>query len=60
MIGASTAMSVASILITGVYGASIGQQVLTGVGIDPTEAIARGTAIGAASHSIGANVRCVV
>jgi len=53
ILDASPALAVASIVITGVYGASVGAAVLDAIGITRESAVARGVATGASAHSIG-------
>ncbi|CAM9183845.1 unnamed protein product, partial [Phaeothamnion confervicola] len=53
LLGGDAALAVASILVTGVYGASVGQAVLDGIGCCTDEPVVRGIATGASAHSIG-------
>mmetsp|Transcript_25074 Transcript_25074/g.32547 ORF Transcript_25074/g.32547 Transcript_25074/m.32547 type:complete len:479 (+) Transcript_25074:102-1538(+) len=53
LLGASPALTVASILVTGVYGASIGKDFLEFLGAPPEAPLTRGLVTGATSHSIG-------
>jgi len=53
LLGASPALTVASILVTGVYGASVGKDLLAKFGAPPSAPLVRGLAMGATAHSIG-------
>lgn len=60
-LGTSPALAVASILLTGVYGASLGPALLDALGIkapgpkagSPENSVTRGVAMGASAHAIG-------
>ena len=52
-IGTSPNLAVASILLTGVYGASLGGSLLEALGIDPEQSATRGVSIGTSAHAIG-------
>merc|ERR1712070_1107647 len=53
MLGTSPNLAVASILLTGVYGASLGGSLLEALGIDPEQSATRGVSIGTSAHAIG-------
>jgi putative effector of murein hydrolase len=53
LLGGIPAVAVASILLTGVYGASFGRSILDEIGITTEQKVTRGIATGASAHSIG-------
>ncbi|CAM9892112.1 unnamed protein product [Pylaiella littoralis] len=53
LLGGNPALAVASILVTGVYGASVGTAVLDAMGVGSDNLVPRGIAMGASAHSIG-------
>ncbi|CAM9458509.1 unnamed protein product, partial [Heterosigma akashiwo] len=53
LLGASPALTVASILVTGVYGASVGKDLLAKFGAPPSAPLVRGLAMAPRAHSIG-------
>ncbi|CAM9444816.1 unnamed protein product [Chrysoparadoxa australica] len=53
LLGGDPTLAVASILVTGVYGASLGQSILDKLGITRDDPVTRGVATGASAHSIG-------
>lgn len=53
LLGGNPALAVASILVTGVYGASVGTAVLDAMGVRSDNLVPRGIAMGASAHSIG-------
>jgi putative effector of murein hydrolase len=53
LLGGIPAVAVASILLTGVYGASFGRSILDNIGITTEQKVTRGIATGASAHSIG-------
>lgn len=53
LLGGNPALAVASILVTGVYGASVGTSILDAMGVSSDDIVPRGIAMGASAHSIG-------
>jgi len=53
LLGASPALACASILVAGVYGASLGQDLFRSLGASEDETLTRGLVMGATSHSVG-------